>query len=199
MIATESPSTARQRDVARILDRIGPHASRRKRATLAVLVGLPASGKSRIAEALRSRTGAVALESDELRRLLFPRRTYSPLESQRLFAAIHAAIEQLLAERVSVILDATNLAEAERAPLCEIAERQGARLVLAEVTAPERVVRRRLARRGATGASRSEADLRVYERMRSRVEEIQRPHYVVDTSQEIASVLADIAKEMIGA
>jgi len=198
MIATQSPLAARQRDVASILQHAGPHAPRRKRPALAVLVGLPASGKSRIAEELRSRTGAAVLESDELRRLLFTRRTYSPQESQRLFAAVHAAIEQLLAARVSVILDATNLAEAERAPLYEIAERQGARLVLANVTAPERIVRRRLARRDTAGVSRSEADLRVYERMRSRVEAIAQPHHVVDTSQEIDSVLAAIAKEMTG-
>jgi hypothetical protein len=198
MIATQTPPQAGREDVARILADVRAHASRRKRPALAVLVGLPASGKSRVAEELRARTGAVVLESDALRRLLFPRRTYSAEESRRLFAAVHRAIEELLAEGVSVIVDATNLAEAERAPLYEIAERRGARLVLAQVSAPGALVRRRLARRETTGVSRSEADLRVYQRMRSRVEEIQRPHHVVDTSQEIEPALAAIAKEMTG-
>ncbi len=187
-----------EQDVARILTEVRSYASRRKRPALTVLVGLPASGKSRVAEELRAHTGAVVLESDDLRRLLFPQRRYSAEESRRLFTAVHAATEELLTEGVSVILDATNLAEAERAPLYDIATRQGATLVLVQVTAPAPVVRRRLARRDVTGVSRSEADVRVYERMRSREEEIQRPHHVVDTSHEIEPVLAAIAKEMIG-
>lgn len=194
MIGTETD--AQQEDVARVLAEVRPHASRRKRAALAVLVGLPATGKSRLAEDLRSRTGAVVLESDALRRLLFRRRTYSAGESQQLFAAIHNATEHLLKEGVSVILDATNLVQAERAPLYEIAERTAARLVLVHVTAARNVAHRRLARRGEAGVSRSEADVQIYERMRLRADEIRRPHHVVDTSQETAPALAAIAKEM---
>lgn len=196
MISTEL--TGRPEDVARILAEAEPYTLHRKRPALAVLVGLPASGKSRIAEELRARTGAVVLESDALRRLLFSRRTYDAEESRRLFAAIHAAIEKLLADGVPVVLDATNLAESERAPLYEMTDRRGVRLVLVQVTAPEPVLQQRLAQREATGVSRSEADLRVFERMRSRVEAIQRPHHVVDTSQGIEPALAAIAKEMLG-
>ena len=190
---------ARRQDVDQILAHVRPGASHRKRPALAVLVGLPASGKSRVAGELRARTGAVVLESDTLRRLLFPRRTYSAEESQRLFAAIHEAAAELLAEGVSVVVDATNLAEAEREPLYEIAERQGARLVLVLVKAPDPLARRRLVRRELTGVSRSEADLRIYERMRGRLEGLQRPHHVVDTSQEMEPTLAAIATEMMKA
>ncbi len=183
--------------MARILDTVRAQTSRRKRPALAVLVGLPASGKSRVAERLRARTGAVVLESDALRRLLFQRRTYSAVESERLFGAIHAAIERLLADGVSVIFDATNLAEAERRPLYEIAEQRGAGLALVHVVAPEPLARRRLARREAAGPGNSEAGLRVYERMRPKVEEIARPHRVVDTSRDIRGAVAAIAKEML--
>lgn len=161
-----------------------------------MLVGLPAAGKTRVAEELRARTGAVTLESDAMRHLLFSRRTYSPSESRRLFAAIHEAIDELLADAVSVVLDATNLREAERAPLYEIADRRGAKLVLVEVTAPGALIRERLARRESAGSSLSEADTRVYERMLARTETIQRPHHVVDTSQDTGPIVAAIAKEM---
>ncbi len=183
-------------DVDRILAAVGLHASRRKRPALVVLVGLPGSGKSRVAEELRARTGAVVLESDDLRRLLFPRRTYSAEESRRLFAAIHQATDQLLSKGVSVVSDATNLEERERMPLYEMAGRRRARLVLVHVTAPGSVIRRRLVRRDAAGISRSEADVRVYERMRSRFEEVQQEHHLVDTSRDIQPALARIAKEM---
>ncbi len=194
MIMTKTD--VRQEDVARILAGVKPYASRRTRPALVVLVGLPATGKTRLAEELRSRTGAVVFESDALRRILFRRRTYSAEESRRLFAAIHAAAEQLLSEGVSVILDATNLIRTERAPLYDIAERATARTVLVEVTAPDRVVRQRLSRRQKAGVSRSEAGIGVYERMRLRADEIRRPHYAVDASQKSAPVLAAIVEEM---
>ena len=201
MIATRAP--VRHDDVARLLAEVRAYPSRRqrsrpadKRATLTVPVGLPASGKSRVAEELRRRTGALVLESDALRRLLFTRRSYSAEESQRLFAAIHSVIDELLAEGASVVLDATNLIEAERAPLYQLAERCDAKLILVQVTAPRSLVRRRMAQREATGVGRSEADLQVYERMRSQLEEVQRQHHVVDTSQDIEPALAAIAKEM---
>ena len=203
MIATRAP--VRHEDVARILAEVRAYASHRQRprstgwrAALTVLVGLPASGKSRVAEELRRRTGALVLESDALRRLIFPRRCYSAAESQRLFGAIHGAIDELLAEGAAVVLDATNLTEAERAPLYQSAERCDAKLILVQVTAPRSFARRRMARREATGVGRSEADLQVYERMRSQMEEVQRQHHVVDTSQDIESALAAIAKEMTG-
>ncbi len=194
MIATEMPT--RREDVRRILADVRPGASRADHATLTVLVGLPGSGKSWVAKALRARTGATVLESDALRRRLFSRRSYSAGESRRLFTAIHGAIDELLAQHLSVVLDATNLVEAERAPLYEIADRHGATIVVVQVTAPDRVIRRRVARREAEGAAFSEADLRVYERMRMHMEEIQRTHHVVDTSQAAESALATIAEEM---
>jgi predicted kinase len=196
VLMIETEGDVRREDVARILDEVRPYASRRKRAALVVLVGLPATGKSRIAQELRSRTGAVVLESDALRRLLFAQRTYSAEESRRLFAAVHLAAERLLADGVSVVVDATNLVEAERVPLYEIAERAGARLVVARVTAPSHIARQRLARREAAGVSLSEAKAEVYERMRLRVDKIRRPHHVVDASRETAPVLAAIVKEM---
>ena len=198
MIATRAP--ARHEDVERILAAVGASASRPAggRPALTVLVGLPASGKSHVAEELSRRTGALVLESDALRRLLFTRPSYSAAENQRLFGAIHGAIDELLSDGAAVVLDATNLTEAQRAPLYQIAERCDAKLILVQVTAPHALVRRRMARREATGVGRSEADLAVYECMRSRLEEVQRQHHVVDTSQDIQAALAAIAKEMTG-
>jgi predicted kinase len=192
----ETLADTRRADVARILTVVPASPARRRHPALAVLVGLPASGKSSIARGLSARTGAVVIESDAVRRLLFSRPSYSGTESRRLFRAIHAAIEQLLADGRSAILDATNVAEDEREPLYSIAERTTARFVLVQVTAPPRVLRARLIERETSAMSNSEADLGVYERMRARVDTIQRPHHVVDTSGEIDATLAAIAKEM---
>lgn len=163
------------------------------------LVGLPGAGKTWLAAELRRRTGAVVLESDDLRALLFGKPTYSVDESRRLFAAIHAAIEHILRHGASVILDATNLAEGEREPLYRIAEATGARLVVVRVVAPRWLSHRRLARRTLRiESSRSEAGVLVYERMRRRFEPIGRPHFRVDTSRDTAAVIDTIVREMEG-
>jgi predicted kinase len=186
-------------DVERILRHVGPLPAPRPNPALVVLVGLPGAGKSWLATELRRRTGAVALESDDLRALLFGRPAYSVEESRRLFAAIHAAIEEILRRGAPVILDATNLAESEREPLYAIAEAAGARLVIVRVVAPRWLIHRRLARRTlGIEPSRSEAGVLVYERMRRRFEPIRRPHFRVDTSRDTAAVVDAIVREMEG-
>jgi predicted kinase len=185
-------------DVERILAEVGPLPPPRQRPALVMAAGLPGSGKSRFCRELRRRTGAVILESDALRQVLFPQPDHSQAESRRLFTAIHGAIERLLRAGVHTILDATNLAEWQREPVYAIAERTGARLLLVWLEAPPRIVQARLAKRcrGADTKDRSTAGIAVYERMRAQVEEIRRPHRVVNTSRGTREALDAIADEM---
>jgi predicted kinase len=185
-------------DVERILAEAGPLPRGRRRPALVMAAGLPGSGKSRFCRELRRRTGAVILESDALRQLLFPQPNHSQAESRRLFTAIHAAIERLLRDGVHAILDATNLAEWQREPVYAIAERTGARLLLVWLEAPRQIVQARLADRcrGADTKDRSRAGLAVYERMRAQVEPIRRPHRVVNTLRGTRAALNAIAEEM---
>jgi predicted kinase len=186
-------------DVERILRHVEPLPPPRPRPALVVLVGLPGAGKTWLATELRRRTGAVTLESDDLRVLLFGRPVYTADESRRLFAAIHAAIGEILRRGAPVILDATNLAESEREPLYGTAEAAGARLVIVRVVAPRWLIHRRLARRTLRlEPSRSEAGVLVYERMRRRFEPIRRPHFRVDTSRDATAVIDAIVREMEG-
>jgi predicted kinase len=185
-------------DIARILAEVGPLPRPHRRPALVMAAGLPGSGKSRFCRELRRRTGAVILESDALRRLLFPQPDHSQGESGRLFAAIHVAMERLLRAGVHIILDATNLTEWQREPVYAIAESTGARLVLVWLEAPREVVQARLADRchGADPQDRSDAGVAVYERMQAQVDEMRRPHWVVDTSRDTREALDAIAREM---
>jgi predicted kinase len=163
-----------------------------------VVSGLPGTGKSYFCRRLAERLPYLILESDALRKQLFPSPTYSADESAYLFRAIHHLTEWLLKKGVPVILDATNLSERHREYLYSIAEHSNARLVLVEVKAPPELVQKRLKARmkAANSKDNSDAGWAVYEKMRPTAEKISRRHFTVDTSGDITPVIDKIIKEV---
>ncbi|MDO8615098.1 MAG: DegV family protein [Dehalococcoidia bacterium] len=187
-----------ERDARVLEEALGPLPAPVQRPALVLLSGLPGSGKSHFRRALQKRCPLAAVESDALRRVLFRRPQHTEKESGRLFAAIHALLEQLLARGIPVVFDATNLKEAQRIPVYGIAEKHGARLVVVQLTAPEEVIRRRLTARGRghDPLDVSAADIEVYEKMKGDLEPVRRPHFLVDTSEKSGAVLDTIAREL---
>lgn len=165
---------------------------------LIVVSGLPGTGKSYLCNKLAERLGFIVLESDALRKVLFPVPGYSAQESSHLFQVCHLLIEDLLKKGQSLILDATNLSERYREHLYSIAERLNAKLVLVRVEAPSEVVQERLEarRKGMDAGNKSDADWAVYQKMKPAVQPLRRNHYAVDTSRDIAPVLDKIVKEV---
>ena len=159
--------------------------------------GLPGTGKSYFCSKLAERLPFIILESDALRKVLFPSPGYSSQESSRLFQACHHLIEELLKRGVPLILDATNLSERYREHLYRIADRLDVKLILVRVEAPPQVVHERLKTRqeGVDSVSKSDADWTVYQRMKPSVQHIRRNHYAVDTSRDITPVLDKIIRE----
>ncbi len=167
------------------------------RPALVVLSGLPGSGKTYFCQKLSERVAFVVLESDALRKTLFPAPSYSPEESARLFLAIHHLIEDLLRKGISVILDATNLVEYRRERLYNIAERLKAKLILVRLYAPPEVVYERLKARAEGKASTfSDADWEVFQRLQPTAERIRRQHFVVNTAKDISPVIDKIVREI---
>jgi hypothetical protein len=166
--------------------------------SLVLVSGLPGSGKSYFSRELCSRYPLAHLDSDALRRALFPQPTHGGAENERLFAAVHALLESLLARGVSAVLDATSLKEEHRRPLYEIADKAGARLVIVQTEAPPDVARQRLEARahGDNRRDASEATVAVYDRMAREMETIERPHMKVDTSKDIDPALTDVLEQL---
>ena len=161
-----------------------------------VVSGLPGTGKTYFCNKLVERLPFVILESDALRKTLFPSPRYDQQESNRLFQACHLLIEKLLKKGIPVILDATNLSERYRERLYNIADRLDVKLILVRVEAPAEVVRERLKIRqsGGNPGDKSDADWEVYQSMKTVVQKIRRNHYAVDTSRDITPVLDKIVR-----
>lgn len=111
---------------------------------LVMLCGLPGTGKSTLAHRLAHRLPAVVIESDRLRRKLFPSPTYTAEESRRVHTVCHILIGWYLRHYYHVVYDATNLYEHHRRLVYRLADRSGARLSVVEVTANDDVIRERL-------------------------------------------------------
>ena len=167
------------------------------RPVFVVVSGLPGTGKSYLCSKLAERLPFIILESDILRKILFPTPIYSPTESSRLFQAIHRLIEELIKKGISHILDATNLSERYRERLYNIADRLNAKLILVRVEAPPDIVYQRLQSRseGTSPQSNSDADWTVFQKMEPNVDKIRRNHFAVDTSRDITLVLDKIVRE----
>jgi len=183
-------------DIERLAGNLGQLPPPVSRPVLVVISGLPGTGKSYFSHKLAERTPLAVLESDSLRKLLFTPPSYSSKESSQLFQTVHHLIEDLLRKGISLILDATNLAEQHREYLYGIADRLDVGLVLVCVDAPPRVVRERLRNRRVNPENSSDADWAVYLKMRPTAQRINRRHYYVDTSEDINPLLDEIVREV---
>jgi predicted kinase len=162
------------------------------------MVGSPGSGKSYLGRTLSIALGALLIQTDAVRKEMFPDPNYSPREAAAVYAACHQQIAEALARGERVVFDGTNLREKQRSTLYTLADRAGAKLVVVVAYASEAVIRQRLRQRveGRDPDDQSDADWPVYLRMRGSAEPVFRPHLVVNTTVSAEPVIRLLRHEL---
>lgn len=185
-------------NVSQIRDRLPRIPNPMTRAVFVVLSGLPGTGKSHFARHLSLALPFAIVETDFIRKILFPKPTYSGKESATLFGTCHILIEKMLEERIPVILDATNLIALRREKLSNIALKTDSKLILVQVHAPPDLVGERLSDRlaGRDPSNNSDANWHIYKKMSRHVDPIRENHLTVDTSKDILPVISKIVKQV---
>lgn len=145
--------------------------------------GLPGVGKSTISGYTAERLGAVWYRSDEVRGDIFDDPAYTPDESARTYEEMVGRARKDLNAGRNVVLDGTFKQARDRKRANELARETGVAQQFVRVICPPAVVRDRITARTDDA---SDADLSVYETLRSKFEPLETDHVVIDNGGSLA-------------
>jgi predicted kinase len=156
---------------------------------LILMAGLPATGKTALAEALAARTGGAVISKDKIRRALFSERDieYSAEQDDFCMEAMLVTAEYLLRKipERRVFLDGRTFSrryQIERA--LESARELGQPWRILECVCTVETARVRLAEQNGSGGHEAKnRDFALYLRVKTKYEEITLPKTVLDTDQ----------------
>jgi len=163
--------------------------------------GVSGSGKSRHSAQLVAQRGMVRLRADAERKRLFgltptassadvvPGGIYTPETTQRTYEQLALLAAQVLQAGFPVLVDATFLAQRQRAQLVAVAVQQQVPCRILAFDAPADVLRERVQRRLAKGGNASEATVEVLEAQLAAREPL-------DATEQALAVLADTTQTL---
>jgi predicted kinase len=154
-----------------------------------VVTGLPGVGKTTFSKELGSILNAQVLSSDKIRKELFSKPTYSKSEKSLVYEVILLIAKYLHQTGKTCILDATFSRENFRKKLQEKLDAKKNQLFLIECKCPEPIVLKRLRNRKN---DYSDADFRIYKKLKRQYEPIKTSHITIDTGTLSAKKAAQI-------
>lgn len=160
-----------------------------------IVFGLPGSGKSYFASRLATALGVKYASSDEFRLRMFSRRSYTREEKESVYEALLEAMTFAIERKESIVLDATFGQASIRASFEAVARRFQTPLYYIEITAPDNLIRQRLAH----SRPNSEADYAVHLQLRDTFESLRQDHLVLTSSDDNIHDMLNIAIHYIRA
>ncbi len=163
LVSADDQKTSAQR-ATRYFELAESYTLKTKQPFLIIMMGLVATGKSALAQAVAGKTGAAVISSDVTRKNLqniplnerhfdeFDSGLYSREMNRKTYDAMFAEARSLLRQGKTVIIDASFRKLAERRAARDLARREKAGFILVECGAPEAVIKERLARRLEEGS-----------------------------------------------
>lgn len=162
--------------------------------TVILICGLPGTGKTTIAENLGKKINAQVLSTDKIRKEIIPQPTYSSKEKFLVYNVMLVIAKYLNKAGLSCVLDATFSQQKFREQVKKklgISEKE---LHIVECICPEKEVLLRLQKRKD---DYSDADLKVYQKMKKIYEPVKSRHITIDTSKDIKENVNKIIKEIV--
>ena len=154
---------------------------------IAIVFGLPGSGKSFFAKQFAAHINAEHVSSDKLRKEMLKAITYSDNEKQSVYNEMLKRIKDLMKHNKNAVVDATfNREKFRKQFMHEVPES-----IFIEVKADETVVKKRLQRKRTD----SEADFEVYKKIKDDWEPMLEDHLILQsTDNNIEGMLRQASK-----
>lgn len=144
-----------------------------------IVMGLPGSGKSYFASRLATAVEADYINSDSVRKMIIPKRTYSPKEKQLVYNKMLALMKLAVKQKKDIVLDGTFYKHSIRKKFIDEA-RNATCITFMEVRAAESLIRERLKETRAD----SEADFKVYKVIQAIWEPLQEKHLILQSTND---------------
>lgn len=154
-----------------------------------IVMGLPGSGKSYFAEKLATTLHADYVNSDQLRKQMFPVRSYTPEEKQAVYDRMHYQMRESMLQQKDIVLDGTFYLNTIRR---QFSDHVPVRFI--EVTTTPTLAEERLQR----SRTDSEADLKVYQLIKTQWEPLEETHLVLQsTNDNITGMLQEATNYLL--
>jgi len=160
---------------------------------IVIVFGLSGSGKSFFASRLAEKLEAKYVNSDKLRLNLFPVRSYSEEEKEKVYEEMDKEMEKAMTKGESIVLDATFYKEGIRKMFIESAKVYQQAIHFIEVQADEAIIRERLSKK----REYSEADYSVYLKVKQSFESLKQDHLILESTQENIEEMLKVALDHI--